>query len=242
MNNFVGEFTLDIKLYPRIVSAQARSDIGPMSMELEEILDEVETKDIVNNLEELQWVPVGVNGMKGSYQEGDKIGSLRASAYSPDVARELFERIKPHLPETVNFGGVPTDTEGHSLWKPVGVNPLLRFIRYPDQGTLVVHYDAPYIESGDRRTLLTLVIYLKRDPETEGGRTRFIVDPQYDLPLEERDLSDWSRNARQDEVRLAVEPPMGGAIIFPHRLLHDSEDVTGGEKWILRTDIEFERV
>jgi hypothetical protein len=76
-----------------------------------------------------------------------------------------------------------------------------------------------------------------------GGATRFLIDPQAHLSYAERDFSDWTRLARADEVLAAVEGVAGDALIFNHRILHDSEPLVGaGTKTIIRSDIIFERV
>ena len=86
---------------------------------------------------------------------------------------------------------------------------------------------------------MSLVIYLNTDNVT-GGSTRFIKDPQINEALDKKDYSDWKRFASKDEVLFSVSPEPGAAIVFDHRILHDSSEISGnGEKVILRTDIVF---
>jgi hypothetical protein len=184
--------------------------------------------------------------MRKDYHEGvSAIGSFRATAYSPELADTLWERLRPFLPEERVFDDFAhTDWCGHPRWRPVGVNPAFRYIWYEQGGELVVHYDAGY-NPGDGRThtLMSLVIYLTSCDPVCGGRTRFIRDAQLSLPYSQRDFSDWSRDVRADEVIEQVIPRQGRALLFDHRLLHDSEPWQGASpKVIIRTDIIFEKV
>jgi hypothetical protein len=173
--------------------------------------------------------------------ETDPIGSWRATAYDPVFARTLWNRIGGALGSPrILEASTPTDWDGTRVWRAVGVNPLLRFIRYRQGGALIPHYDAPFVYHEGRRTLVSLILYL--DPGDGGGATRFIRDPQALLPVSERNLEDWPRFAAEEEVLLAVPPEAGMCLALDHRLLHDSEALSGtAEKIILRTDVVFER-
>ncbi|KWT98131.1 MULTISPECIES: 2OG-Fe(II) oxygenase [unclassified Variovorax] len=185
-------------------------------------------------------VPVGPDGILSNFKPGTHPASWRSSSFSAELASHLWSCLPSSLLEPRAFSEHDrADHDGHSLWNPVGVNALHRFIRYePGSGHLVGHYDAPYIESEARRTLFSLVVYLS---DNESGETRFLRDAQDPLPFAARDFSDWSRNANADEVLLAVTPLKGDALLFEHRMLHDGAPVLGQEKLILRTDLVFER-
>ena len=187
-----------------------------------------------------EWLAVGKDGFAGKAYEA--VGNYRLSNYNVELANILWQRLKGFLPDArIMNAHTPTDHEGHSLWKPVGVSPLFRFIRYKEGGELIAHYDSTYKESHARRTLMSLVIYLTTN---ERGATRFIKDPQAGKPMSEMDFKDWDRVGNEDEVILRNNPMNGDAIIFDHRLLHDGEALGEGdpEKVIIRTDIMFERV
>jgi hypothetical protein len=152
--------------------------------------------------------------------------------------------MKHALPSVRTFTDTDnTDWDGHAVWEPIGVSPLLRFVKYEDEGWLVVHYDSPYVESDDIRTLQTLVVYLEQDSTLIGGATRYLTDPQALIPVAQRNLDDEKRPATEDEVRIRFSPEDGTAVIFDHRLLHDAEKVSGaGNKIIIRTDIMYRKV
>jgi hypothetical protein len=248
---FVNQFDID----PAIVEAVAANDhrpapataldgVGGDAQVISDLLTPNEALCVQRNLNEQTWQPVGHNGIAVDYQPGDEIGSWRASCHNPAFADAIWGRLSPrHGAARRMHDLTPTDWDGHRMWRPVGVNPLMRFIRYRPGGLLVPHYDAPYDDANGRRTLVTLVIYLGNDPGVRGGATRFISDPQVDLPLARRDYSDWDRLARQSEVIAEVQPLPGAALMFDHRVLHDSEPTSGeGCKTIARTDVLFERV
>jgi hypothetical protein len=83
-----------------------------------------------------------------------------------------------------------------------------------------------------------MVIYLTGDGT---GKTRFLNDSQADKDVTIRDLSDWNRSPNEDEIALSVAPESGSALIFNHRILHDSEPTSNNTKIIIRTDIIFQR-
>ena len=112
-------------------------------------------------------------------------------------------------------------------------------IKYEKNGYLIPHYDFPYSFDKNKRTLLTLVIYL--NDSNDGGETRFLTDKNSNIDLKERYLDDqlnWS-----GDIIGTVKPEKGKILVFPHRMLHDSNIYIGNEnKTIIRTDIVFERI
>lgn len=207
-----------------------------------ELLSETECAAWLAGIPPEVWIPVGIDGIRRDAPP-KIVGSYRASLYDPALAASLWERVRGCLPAIRHFTAhtVETDWDEHPVWRPVGINPLFRFIRYREGGKLVPHYDGPYIENALQRTLMSLVIYLDT-PQDGQGATRFIRDPQDGMPLGARDLSDWSRDAGRAEVAARSAPRAGKAIAFDHRVLHDSEAIgSDTTKTIVRTDILFER-
>lgn len=203
----------------------------PSAQVTDQLLNPREASAWVAALDRNRWIPVGYNGIKEDYRPSDPVGSWRMSSMDETLAGDLWQRLCRAVPSY----------PGH---RAVGLNPLLRFIRYRSDGLLVPHYDGPFhYPDGKRVTLVTLVLYLEYSGLISGGATRFIADPQRHLPAEQKDYSDWPRLAREDEVIASVAPAPGRALMFEHRVLHDSEAVSGeGQKTILRTDVVYERV
>lgn len=183
-------------------------------------LTETEVKNILNFISTFNWQPANENG----YQEiKEKIGSYRMSFIDENWAKNYFERIKDQLEKYVIREG--------EVYKLIGVSPLLRFIRYESQGSLLPHYDQSYQVSPNQKTLKSLVIYLTTN--SDGG-TRFI-QPNNDSK------KDWSRKANPDEVLSVKLPSSGEFLAFDHETLHDSE-TNSLEKIIIRTDLVYEKL
>lgn len=191
-------------------------------------------------LDKHKWQAVGLDGRADhTYSE---IGNYRLSNWNPGFAARLWDRLQGFFPDfAICDAFSPTDHEGHARWKPAGVSPLFRYIRYAEGGKLVGHYDETFRESDSRRTLMSLVIYLTSN---QRGATRFLHDKQLGKPMSEYNFADWDRAGNDDEVMLRVTPHPGKALMFGHRILHDSEPLAEGdpEKIIIRTDIMFEKV
>lgn len=221
----------------------ARDDIAPASFIAENAVTAEERDYLMGFLQRVSWQPVSITGMQGNYEPGDPIGSWRASSFQEEYARVLFERIRPFIPAVRHFDeNAKTDWDHHEQWEPIGINPLLRFIKYTDGGLLVPHYDAPYVASDEERTLMSFVVYLDNDPNLEGGAVRFLHDPQENVRLEDRNLADLTEPATEDEVRISLHPTPGSAVVFDHRVLHESQLVQGtGQKTIIRTDIVYRK-
>lgn len=190
--------------------------------------------------------PVGVTGARDSYG----VGSTRATAWSPALAATLWERMAWAAP-SVRFTNDHTPTDafatdtraGHRSWRVVGLSPLLRFMRYERGGRHLGHHDAAFDYGDGRRTLMSVVFYLTDAPEGAGGATRFLRDGQASLPTRARVFDDWARDARADEVALAVRPAAGAVLLFDHRLCHDVEAWNGeGPRVIIRGDLVYEAI
>ncbi len=188
--------------------------------------------------------PVGVTGARDGYG----VGSVRATAWSPELGAALWGRLRPAVP-SVRFLGETSPTDhfatgtrsGHRSWRVVGLSPLLRFMRYEPGGRHLCHYDAGFDYGDGRRTLLSVVLYLEGAPGS--GATRFVRDGQESLPARSRDYSDWIRDTLDEEVIASVQPEPGAALVFDHRLCHDVQRWEGpGARVIVRADVVYELI
>ena len=143
-----------------------------------------------------------------SYRDNDRL-----ILDDPALARQLFQRLRPHLP--------PTLERGSQRWFLKGLNSRFRSCRYRDGQAFTRHRDGAHAE-GSCRSLLTLMLYLNDASQFEGGSTRFYRDR-------------WSESVERE-----VPPRAGQGIVFDHALWHDGEAVTGGTKYVLRTDVMYE--
>jgi hypothetical protein len=241
---FVNQIDFDITATNHEVGVEPFPELDRSAVVIPDLIPLKERTQILQELDKANWQPVSITGMSGNWNPGDEIGSYRASNYTPEYAQVLWNRIKHAFPNVRVFNQEDnTDYDDHELWEPVGVSPLLRFIKYEEGGWLVVHYDAPYVQDEETRTLQSFVIYLDQSSTITGGATRYLVDPQAGVPISQRNLDDQKRAAAPEEVRLRFTPLNGTGVIFDHRLLHDAELVQGeGHKIIIRTDIMYRKV
>lgn len=81
--------------------------------------------------------------------------------------------------------------------------------------------------------MVTLMLYLN---ECEGGGTGFLEDQEIYVEGSGKITSVPGTTA------YTVHPEPGLAIIFPHALLHEGEALTSREKYILRSEVMYNRV
>lgn len=244
MKPFVNPVEMNIPIDPAAAPVfTKREDIDDSAFIAESIVTGSEKDYILSFLEETSWQPVSITGMQGNYEPGDPIGSWRASSFQEAYAKALFARISKFIPQVKHCDdSANTDWDGHEKWIPVGVNPLLRFIKYTDGGYLVPHYDAPYVASDEERTLASVVIYLDNDATMTGGAVQFLNDPQSNIPVHLRNLDDLTEESKAEDVIVSLHPKPGSALVFDHRILHESQRISGpGQKTIIRTDIMYRK-
>jgi prolyl 4-hydroxylase len=98
---------------------------------------------------------------------------------------------------------------------PIGANERFRCYRYDPGQRFAPHYDGAFHRSATEESLLTFMVYLNED--FEGGATAF------------------------HHFEKAVRPKTGTALLFQHRLLHEGCLIHSGVKYVLRSDIMYER-
>jgi len=177
----------------------------------------------------------------------DRIGSIRTTAWCPQMAEEFWDKKLSSMIFPLDFSDVAqTDwwqgDKTRKKWKPIGISPMMRFMKYEQEGQHYAHYDAGFIYPNDRyRTLFSMVIYLTTNDK--GGSTRFIQDGQDELFTWDRVHEDWTREATDKEVICKSSPIKGNVLIFPHRMCHDVEKYLGDTpRIIIRGDVLFEAV
>jgi prolyl 4-hydroxylase len=99
--------------------------------------------------------------------------------------------------------------------RAIGANERFRCYRYAPGQRFAPHYDGAFFRNNRERSLLTLMVYLN-DGFT-GGATAF---------------HDWD---------VHVAPRTGMALLFQHQLLHEGCELIDGTKYVLRSDVMYER-
>ncbi len=254
VGGWVGEFVMSPGTLDALEATQGIEphcqpipDFGDSAVIVQGLLAAEERRVLRAELERQAWVPVGRHGMVRGFDPRDEaVGSYRATCYAPRFAALLWARLAGRVAMLRTMqDDTPTDWDGARVWRAVGVNPLLRFIRYEQGGLLVPHYDATYVDPDGDRTLMSVIVVVSEDLAAEdGGATRLLIDPQRNRPLCERDYADWAAPEPRDSPRVLLRvPPVGGsALILDHRVLHDGELLAGTRpKLLLRTDLVYRR-
>jgi prolyl 4-hydroxylase len=95
-----------------------------------------------------------------------------------------------------------------------GINSYFRFYKYSKGEYFQKHKDCSTIISTSEKSFFSLLIYLNEN--YTGGATLF-----------------------DDTI---IKPEKGKAVIFPHELSHSGQQITDGEKYILRSDIMYRKL
>jgi predicted 2-oxoglutarate/Fe(II)-dependent dioxygenase YbiX len=101
--------------------------------------------------------------------------------------------------------------------RAVGFNERFRFYRYEPGQRFAPHFDGHFSRENGERSQLTFMVYLNSD--FTGGETKFYND--------------------DGELRMAVRPETGMALVFVHQQLHEGASVGTGRKYVLRTDVMY---
>jgi len=125
----------------------------------------------------------------------------------------LFGQCKAFFP-----GEVVSQEENLSL---SGLNNRLRYCQYSPGQAFSIHQDGVYHKDQNQRSVLTFLLYLNDHDGFSGGETGFYND-QYG-----------------SELLKSYKPEAGDVAVFDHMLWHSGEQVTSGNKYILRSDIIY---
>jgi hypothetical protein len=136
----------------------------------------------------------------------------------------LQERLIPHLQLPDVKGMVPAGYHSEGTWilphELSMVNPCMRVSKYQPGQRFAKHRDNGFTFSDDFRSIYTVLLYLNDD--FEGGETVFFDE--------------------KNNSRFAITPEKGMCCVFSHETMHEGQVVSKGEKYILRTDLMFQRV
>jgi hypothetical protein len=204
------------------------------------LLSDSETSELNIIINTHAWIFTDKHGKTHSQSDNlalkSEPGSYRLSWYNTEFAESLYNRLKPYLDillisqEEVNQNA---DYENCQVWRPVGINPYMRFIKYNNNDTLVPHYDSPYAYNSSTKTLKSVVIYLTT---TSSGSTCFIKEKP-----DAQGYQDWVNNTSPEDIITQIACTSGAALVFNHRMLHSAAPVVNEEKIIIRTDVIYEK-
>ncbi|KAF3484330.1 uncharacterized protein GIQ15_03654 [Arthroderma uncinatum] len=111
---------------------------------------------ILENSEQWSWGAADIHGRPLDGDDGnhllansigDKVqraGCFQARANNEGLANALWARLRPAIQSEREVKENYHDNNDHGLWRPVGLDPTLRFVRFEHGGTIVPHYDVGF--------------------------------------------------------------------------------------------------
>ncbi|PAA81921.1 hypothetical protein BOX15_Mlig003788g3, partial [Macrostomum lignano] len=184
----------------------------------------------------------------------------RLVLHEPELARQMFLRLRPYLPDKLTFNGQDDPITSHRVygapwllkgnWEPYCLNPVLRLCRYHPGQHFSPHYDGLLVHDDACRSMQTFMVYLTDNPASDGGATNFLDDGLSLSSListtESATESDGTERQRmsapQSQIICQVHPERGSLLVFNHYRLHEGERLAAGVKYILRSDIMYRRI
>jgi len=131
----------------------------------------------------------------------------------------LWDRVKDFCPSTMSHGS-------RTMWSAVGLNERFRFCRYTKGEHFSPHNDACFRRNSKEQSFLTFMIYLNTPTEECGGTTNFLREH-------------ISYKSNEDRILKKVHPVAGMVLIFQHNILHEGQLLTGGKKYLMRSDVMY---
>ena len=174
----------------------------PLHWSVQDILSEEECKALLLGVSTERFEPAPIN-TGGVHLQTNLRNNARLMFENADLSTKLGERLD---------GKVPKILQGARLLE---LNPRFRVYLYHPGEFFGAHYDESIHLDDQRRSLLTILVYLNDD--FGGGETRFL------------------------DLKATVKPRVGSALLFQHHVLHEGLPVTSGMKWVLRTEAFYHR-
>ncbi len=138
------------------------------------LLTPKECQAFIDRIEAMGFADAPITTAAGPVMRQDIRNNTRVMFDDPELARELYTRVLPHVPETLLH------------MKVVGTNERLRCYRYTPGQRFAPHYDGAFVRDEHERSLLTFMVYLNED--FEGGETNMLelgqsIKPQTGMGL-----------------------------------------------------------
>lgn len=181
---------------------------------------------------------------RGKVDEGFRRGG-RCALSDATLADRIFAAIEPALPAKVRPASLAMSKlsavylSREPPWGPAaGVWSELRVLSYGAGDFFAPHRDnraavGASSELPATSSFLSLLLYLS-DSHDGSGATRLRLSPAGDFDGDDEEMGGA-------DVTLAdVVPCAGRALVFPHRLLHESLPLRAGRKLVVRGDVLFE--
>ncbi|KAG2393822.1 hypothetical protein C9374_003586 [Naegleria lovaniensis] len=158
--------------------------------------------------------------------------SQRVLVKSKKLANLIWKRIIPFFKVSDIEKVKPYGFNNNGRWLPVRLNECMRFSKYSDQTFFKPHMDAQFVADENEKSIFTVLIYLNN---SSYGPSLF-KKVQLLKNLDTNDITVTFLKIGH------VMPTKGTVAIFNHDLWHSGEMVNNETKYILRTEIIFQRI
>jgi predicted 2-oxoglutarate/Fe(II)-dependent dioxygenase YbiX len=187
--------------------------IKPGAFTLEQIFTRDECQAMIRRTENLGFATATVT-IAGSTQNLPGVRNNDRVKFEDEVlAARLWQRLAPHIPAQLED------------WNAVRLNDHFAVYRYDPGQRFKRHQDGTVQTDRGEESRFTVLVYLNDD--CDGGETIF---------------SDVDRSGSQIKfLETPVKPRPGMALVFKHELWHEGAPVTRGRKYVLRTDVLYQR-
>jgi len=172
-----------------------------------------ECDDLIKRGEDLGYEAAGVRTSDGPKMMTKVRNNDRAEFKDKAFADDVWARVEPYIPPVLD--GV----------RATGLFPNFRFYRYDPGQRFKRHIDGAVDMPNGDRSKLTLLIYLNEG--YSGGATVF----------SNYEFSDGVATVHNKRIT----PQTGLVLVFRHELKHEGEELVDGRKYVLRTDVLYER-
>jgi len=187
-------------------------------------------------------------GGHGRTGREDAVTNSYAVINNEALAARIWSQVKRVIPIGVSHLEKNPHFAPNQGWTPHCVHPCMRFYRYNKGESFAEHIDykqqrVDVLKDGSRRVLqsvYTLLIYLNDD--FDGGETGYWPNHAGIHCRFRREQE--KQHAFKKRHQVIIKPVTGMAVIQDQNLLHEGLPPTsvGKPKYILRTDVIFERV
>ena len=242
LNNYKHDSNITLKY--EMIHAKGRSFVAT----IDNVLSPEQCTEIIANSKQENF-----KSMLEKYRSCQRNNS-RVLILDDEFSSKFWETLEPAVNSMLNENNIPTQPLGFDVWrgewKLHSLNAGFRISKYTaeEKQFFSAHKDAQYCPNGDRRSLLTVLVYLNED--FEGGLTKFHFPKISDDEIVNKGMC--KDKTVGGEIRsfggleegynaFTIKPSVGKAVIFSHNILHESTILEEKTKYILKTDVVVNR-
>ena len=203
-----------------LINLPGEENKNKLAFTIDNFLSFKECDEILKKIQKMEFQKATIGDNK-KVLETDIRNNSRTYFEDSKFTVKLWEKFKniDIIPQTIN----------NNFYKLSGLYKHTLFYKYEKGEYFKEHYDGEKKDLS-KKSVFTVLIYLNDD--FEGGETTFIY---HDRKIVKKKL--------KDEIILTpVKPKKGQLLVFKHNILHEGSLLKNGTKYILRSDIMYEKL